>query len=133
MSMEVTDLKVTSLRGPFRRSGDYRGQGLPVAPLPSLAAGGSLSDAVFGSIADGTSGVAPKKDGIIRVGVVTPTNKSGKEMPDVRLVGSLLSGFTCSRSRRSQYPAPRRRSSIVTPTSKGATTSSRAISRSSKR
>jgi hypothetical protein len=48
----------------------------------------------LGSLAEGTSTVAPKKDGVIRVGVVSPANKSGKEMPDLRLLGSLLSGFT---------------------------------------
>jgi hypothetical protein len=53
-----------------------------------------VGDAVFGSVTDGTSTVAPKQDGIIRVGIVTPGNKSGKEMPDLRLLGSALSGFT---------------------------------------
>ena len=85
MSMEVTDLKVTSLdKALFDVPADYTEVKDYKALLPSLAAGGSLSDAVFGSIADGTSAVAPKKEGVIRVGVVTPTNKSGKEMPDVR-------------------------------------------------
>ena len=95
MSMEVTDLKVTSLdKALFDVPADYTEVKDYKTLLPSLATGGSLADAVFGSITDGTSTVAPKKDGIIRVGVVTPTNKSGKDMPDMRLVGSLLSGFT---------------------------------------
>ena len=95
MSMEVTALKVTSLdAGLFDVPQDYVEVKDYRALLPSLAAGGSLGDAVFGSLADGTSTVAPKKDGVIRVGVVSPANKSGKEMPDLRLLGSLLAGFT---------------------------------------
>ena len=95
MSMEVTALKVTSLdTALFDVPPDYTEVKDYGALLPSLGAGGSLSDAVFGSISDGTSTVAEKKAGVIRVGVVTPTNRSGKDMPDLRLVGSLLSGFT---------------------------------------
>jgi hypothetical protein len=95
MSMEVTELKITALDkvlfevpAGYTEVNDYK------ALLPSLATGGTLGDAVFGLIGDGTSTVAPKKGGVIRVGVVTPANKSGREVPDVRLVGSLLSGFT---------------------------------------
>ncbi len=95
MSVEVTDLTVTSLdKALFDVPAGYTEVKNYKALLPALSSGGNLADAVFGSVADGTSAVAPKKDGVIRVGVVTPTNKSGKDMPDVRLVGSLLSSFT---------------------------------------
>ena len=94
MSMEVTDLKVTSLdkalfdvpRG-YTEVKDYE------SLLPSLAAGGTLSDAVFGSLADGTSKVSSKNAGIIRVGIVAPANKSGRELQDTALRASLPAGF----------------------------------------
>ncbi len=95
MSMELTDLKVTSLdKALFDVPAGYTEVKDYKSLLPSLSGGGTIADAVFGSIADGTSTIAPKKDGVIRVGIVTPANKSGKEMPDIRLVGSLLAGFT---------------------------------------
>lgn len=95
MSMEVIELKVTSLdKALFDLPPGYTEVQDYASLLPSLAQGGSLADAVFGSIADGTSAVAPKNDGVIRIGVVTPGNTSGKEMPDSRLVSSLLAGFT---------------------------------------
>lgn len=94
MSMEVTELTVTSLdkalfdvpRG-YTEVKDYE------SLLPSLAAGGTLSDAVFGSLADGTSTVSSKKSGIIRVGIGTPANKSGRELPDAGLFASPPAGF----------------------------------------
>jgi hypothetical protein len=95
ISMEVTDLKVTTLdKTLFEVPPGYTEVKDYASLLPSIAAGGTLSDAVFGSIVDGTSTVAAKKDGVIRVGIVTPANKSGKEMPDMRLLGSMLGGFT---------------------------------------
>jgi len=95
MSMEVVDLKVTTLdKALFDVPPDYTEVKDYKTLLPSIAAGGTVSDAVFGSVADGTSTVAPKKDGVIRVGVVAPANKSGKELPDMRLLGSMLGGFT---------------------------------------
>lgn len=61
MSMELTDLRVTSLDKAlfdvpegYTEVKDYK------ALLPSLSGGGSIADAVFGSIADGTSTIAPK-------------------------------------------------------------------------
>jgi hypothetical protein len=95
MSMEVTELKVTSLdKALFDVPADYTEVKDYKSLIPALTSGGSLADAVFGSVADGTSAVAPKKPGIIRVGIVSPVNKSGKEMGNARLAGNLLSGFT---------------------------------------
>jgi hypothetical protein len=95
MSMEVADLTVTSLdKALFDLPSGYEEVKDYPSLLPSLAAGGSVGDAVFGSLAGGTNTVAPKKAGIVRIGVATPTNRSGRDMPDVRLVGSLLAGFT---------------------------------------
>ncbi|CAN5650531.1 hypothetical protein BH23ACI1_BH23ACI1_30650 [soil metagenome] len=95
MAMEVTDLKVTSLDAAlFEVPAGYARVEDSQSFLASLAAGGSLSEALFGSIASGTSTVAPKKAGVIRVGVVTPANRSGREVPADRLVGGLFDGFT---------------------------------------
>lgn len=95
MSMEVTDLKVTSLDNAlFDVPPGYAEVKNYKALLPSIANGGSLADAVFGSITDGTSSVAPKNPGVIRIGIVNPTNKSGREVSDPTLIGSLLAAFT---------------------------------------
>ena len=95
MSMEVAELAVTSLdKALFDLPPDYVEVKDYASLLPSMAAGGSVGDAVFGSLANGTNTVAPKKSGVLRIGVATPTNKSGQEMPELRLVGSLLAGFT---------------------------------------
>jgi hypothetical protein len=95
MSMEVADLAVTSLdKALFDLPSGYVEVKDYASLLPSLAAGGSVGDAVFGSLANGTNTVAAKKAGVVRIGVATPTNRSGQEMPDLRLIGSLLAGFT---------------------------------------
>ncbi|MEX1128613.1 MAG: hypothetical protein WEB50_08620 [Vicinamibacterales bacterium] len=94
MSMEVTELNVTSLdKALFEVPPGYTEVKDYTSLLPSLAAGGTLSDAVFGSIADGTSNVSPKKTGIIRVGIVAPANKSGRELQHTGLLASLPAGF----------------------------------------
>ena len=95
ISMEVADLAVTRLDAAlFEVPAGYTEVKDYDALLPSLAAGGTVGDAIFGSILSGTSTVAPKRAGVIRVGVASPVNKSGQDMPDIRLVGSLLAGFT---------------------------------------
>ena len=95
MSMEVTELRVASLdKALFDVPAGYTEVKDYKALLPSLATGGSLGDAVFGSITDGTSTVAPKKAGVIRIGVATPLNKSGRDLLDVRLASSVLAGLT---------------------------------------
>ncbi len=94
MSMEVVDLKVASLdKALFEVPADYTEVKDFKALLPSLANGGSLSDAVFGSVADGTSSVAPKKEGVIRVGVVTPANKSAAGAAGVEARGQHAVGI----------------------------------------
>lgn len=95
MTMDVTDLQVTSLdKALFDVPSGYTEVTNYQALLPSLANGGSLAEAVFGSITDGTSAVAPRKPGIIRVGIVDPTSKIDKPMPELMLRGSLLGAFT---------------------------------------
>jgi hypothetical protein len=95
MSSEVIDLKVTTLdTALFEVPAGYTEVKDYQALLPAVARGGSVADAVFGSIADGTSSVVPKDPGVIRIGVATPTNKTGKDLPDLQLLGSVLGGFT---------------------------------------
>ena len=59
---------------------EVEGNGCSIGPNTSetaaLTAGKTI--AVFGSLSDGTSTVAPKKSGVIRIGVVDPNNKSGR-------------------------------------------------------
>ena len=74
VSMSVTDLEITTLAAAlFDVPPGYTEVKSYQELLPSLASGGSLADAVFGSLADGTSMVAPKKPGITRIGIVDPT------------------------------------------------------------
>jgi hypothetical protein len=91
MAMEVTDLKVTSLEPAlFDVPPGYTEVQNYQELLPALSSGGSLADAVFGSLSDGTSTVAPKKPGVIRIGIVDPTNKSGRTMSTQMLRSGLM-------------------------------------------
>lgn len=61
--------------------------------VPSLASGGSLADALFGSTADGTSEAAPKQPGMIRVGILEPVNRSERTLSTSALRQELASRF----------------------------------------
>jgi len=94
MSVEVTELTVTSLDAAlFDAPADYTEVQSYQQLLPTTAGGGSLADAIFGSLADGTSTVAPKKPGVVRIGVVEPINSSGREMTTPMLRGGLLASL----------------------------------------
>jgi hypothetical protein len=94
MEVEVTQLEVTSLDAAlFDVPEGYTEVKNHQQLLPSLSNGGSLADAVFGSIADGTGTVAPKKAGVVRIGIVEPLNKSGRTMSTPMLRGSLVASF----------------------------------------
>jgi len=91
-SMEVTALEVTRLDAAlFTVPPDYIEANSSAELLPTLAAGGSVSEALFGSTANGTSRAAPKSPGSIRIGVLEPANKTSHAilMPQLRehLVG----------------------------------------------
>ena len=95
MAVEVTDLKVTSLEQTlFDVPPGYTEVKSYTELLPSLSSGGSLADAVFGSITDGTSTVAPKKAGVIRIGIVDPSNKSGRTVSSSMLRNGLVGSMT---------------------------------------
>ncbi len=94
-TMEVTALQVTNLDAAlFDVPADYTEVKSYQALLPSLATGGSLADAVFGSITDGTSTIAPKKPGVIRIGVVDPTNKTSRNVPASTMRIALVASLT---------------------------------------
>jgi hypothetical protein len=81
-TMEVTDMQVTSLDAElFDVPPGYSEVKTYQELLPALAKGGTLADALFGSIADGTSAVAPKKTGVVRIGVVDTVNKTDRNVP----------------------------------------------------
>jgi hypothetical protein len=93
-TMEVTDLQVTSLDAElFDVPSGYREVKTYPELLPALAKGGSLTDALFGSITDGTSAVAPKKPGVVRIGVVDTVNKTDRNVPTPVLRTALMAAF----------------------------------------
>jgi hypothetical protein len=93
-TMEVTDLQVTSLGAElFDVPAGYSEVKTYQELLPALATGGTLTDALFGSIADGTSAVAPKKPGVIRIGVVDTVNKSDRNVPTPAMRIALVAAF----------------------------------------
>jgi hypothetical protein len=95
MAVEVTDLQVTSLEATlFDVPAGYTEVKSYQQLLPTLSSGGSLADAVFGSLADGTSTVAPKKPGVIRIGIVEPINKSGRTLSTPMLRGGLVASLS---------------------------------------
>jgi hypothetical protein len=93
-SMEVTDLEVTRLDETlFDVPADYAEAKSSVELMPVVAAGGSLSDALLGSTADGTGSAAPKKPGLVRIGVLEPVNKASQTLPTRQLRQELVGEF----------------------------------------
>jgi hypothetical protein len=93
-SMEVTDLEVTKLDAAlFEVPPDFVEANSSAELVPTLAAGGSLAETLFGSTADGTSRAAPKKPGTIRVGVLEPANKTPRTLAARQLREHLVGDF----------------------------------------
>ncbi len=93
-TMEVADLRITALDAAlFDVPAGYTEVKSYAELIPSVASGGTLADAVFGSLADGTSTLAPKKAGVIRIGIADPSDKSGRSMPVPMLRGGLLASL----------------------------------------
>lgn len=81
-SQEVTALEITRLdRTLFEVPADFVEAGSTAEIVPAVARGASLSEALFGSTADGTSTAAPKKPGTIRIGILQPVNKTTRDLP----------------------------------------------------
>jgi hypothetical protein len=95
IATEVTDLQVTSLAAAlFDVPSGYTEVKSYQELLPSLADGGTLADAIFGSLEEGTNTVAPKQPGITRIGIVDPNNKSGRTMSMPLLRGGLIASLS---------------------------------------
>jgi hypothetical protein len=95
VSHEVTELEVARLDNAlFDVPADYAQAENGAEIVPSLSTGGSLADALFGSTADGTSEAAPKRDGMIRIGVLEPVDRTDRSLPTSALRRDLVSRFT---------------------------------------
>ena len=93
-SQEVTELEITRLdKGLFEVPADFVEANSSAEIVPALATGGSLAEALFGSTVDGSSVAAPKKPGMIRIGVLEPINKSGRNLPPSSLRQDLVAKF----------------------------------------
>ena len=91
---EVTALEIARLnRDLFDVPSDFAEAKSTAEVAPALAKGESLNEALFGSTADGTSTAAPKKAGVIRLGILQPTNKTTRDMSDVGWREDLVSKF----------------------------------------
>jgi hypothetical protein len=62
--------------------------------VPSMASGGSLADALLGSVKNGTRSVRPKDAGTVRIGVPEPANKSQRDLSGRQLQDELVSNFS---------------------------------------
>jgi hypothetical protein len=62
--------------------------------IPSMAQGGSLADALLGSVKSGTRSVRPKEAGTVRIGVPEPVNKSSRELSSGQLQDELVGNFS---------------------------------------
>ena len=81
-TQEVTALEITQLeRALFEVPADFVEATSTAEIVPTVATGASLSEALFGSTADGTSMAAPKKPGTVRIGILQPVNKTARDLP----------------------------------------------------
>ncbi len=81
-TQEVTALEIARLeRALFEVPADFVEATSTAEIVPTIATGASLSEALFGSTADGTSMAAPKKPGAIRIGILQPVNKTARDLP----------------------------------------------------
>lgn len=81
-TQEVTALEITRLeRALFEVPSDFAEASSTAEIVPAVAKGASLSEALFGSTADGTSTAAPKKPGTMRIGILQPVNKTTRDLP----------------------------------------------------
>ena len=81
-AQEVTALEIAPLdTALFEVPADFAEATSTAEIVPAVARGASLSEALFGSTADGTSTAAPKKPGTIRLGILQPVNKTTRDLP----------------------------------------------------
>lgn len=80
-NQEVTELEITKVDPTlFETPSDFSEATSSAEIVPAIATGGSLADALFGSTATGTGTPAPKKPGVIRIGVLEPVNKTSRNL-----------------------------------------------------
>jgi hypothetical protein len=98
---DVTALEITRLdRALFEIPPDFSEATSTAEIVPAIAKGESLNEALFGSTAVGTSTAAPKKPGVIRIGILQPVNKTTRDIAIPSLRDDLVSKF-----KRSGYEA----------------------------
>jgi hypothetical protein len=97
-SQEVTALDIIRLDPAlFDVPADFAEASSTAEVVPAIAKGGSLSEALFGSTADGTSSAAPKRAGVTRIGILQPINKTSDDLPGAAsLREDLVTKFTKS-------------------------------------
>jgi len=79
-SQTVTELEITHLdKALFDVPAGYT-EANSTAEIVAAVGNGGLADAVFGSTADGTSMAAPKKAGVVRIGVLEPVNHTDRNL-----------------------------------------------------
>ena len=94
VSQDVTELEITRLdRALFEVPADFVEARSSAEIVPALATGGSLAEALFGSTVDGSSMAAPKKPGMIRIGILEPINKTARSLPTSSLRQELAAKF----------------------------------------
>ncbi len=92
---EVTELEISRLdKSLFDVPADFVEAKSSAEIVRAIATGESLSDAIYGSTADGSSDAAPKKPGTIRIGVLEPVNKTDRNLPPSRLRQDLVTRLT---------------------------------------
>ena len=89
-SMEVTALEVTRLPAAQFDVPDGYTQ---VARVQDLVPAGTLTDAILGTPANGTSNVTPKHGGTTRVGVLEPANRTERSVIGPQARRDLVAGF----------------------------------------
>ena len=89
--LEVTELEISRVdKALFEVPADFVEAKSSAEIVPAIANGESLADAIYGSTADGSSDAAPKKPGVIRIGVLEPVNKTDRNLPPSRLRQDLV-------------------------------------------
>lgn len=79
-SQTVTELEITRLDKALFDVPDGYTEANSTAEIVAAVGSGGLADAVFGSTADGTSMAAPKKAGVVRIGVLEPINHTDRNL-----------------------------------------------------
>jgi hypothetical protein len=94
VKIEVDKMEVTRLDPAlFDAPADYTEVASYSDLIPSMASGGTLADALLGSVKNGTRQVRPKEAGAIRIGVAEPVNKSQRDISGQRVQDELVGNF----------------------------------------